>query len=86
MRLHLRFDHFNSRYTHMTLFVNASNCGSLTFLNEEAIWFDHILERGCLAISPAGTLLVEYVASGHPPDPTAAAMDAVVQATPKGYP
>jgi|GEM_PF-4772464 hypothetical protein len=79
MKVHLRFDSTDAQHTRMTLFTNGASCGQLTMSNAEAIWFHHILSKGCDGLSPKGSKPIEFVSSGHAPDPSHEAIDAVVQ-------
>jgi hypothetical protein len=61
--LKLRFDDTHQkRHAPCTLFFNGVCVGSLVFTKEEAIWFDHILNRGCEALN------FNYVTTGKGPD------------------
>lgn len=83
MKLHLRFDSFDPRHTRASLFVNGANVGQITLTNAEALWLDHILEKGCEQMSPDDTNPIEYVSSGELPEVVDAALDAAVRAARK---
>ena len=70
MKVHLRFDSTNDAHTRITIFVSGKNCGELAMSPAEAIWFHHILAKGCSALSPPGLKRIEFISSGQPPNPS----------------
>lgn len=73
--LHLRFDEeISNRHSSVSIFVNGKNIGRLKLAPAEAIWLDHILEKGCEALS------FEFIASGKGPDCDPAEIDACAKA------
>lgn len=65
MKIHLRFDSFNEQHSHMTLFINGKNNGTLVMSPAEADWFYFVLERGCNALKLGVDDSITFVGSGH---------------------
>jgi len=57
-------------HAHVTIFMNGANCGNLTLRPAEAIWLNHILQKGCEALK------FKFIASGPGPDAPASEIDA----------
>jgi len=45
----------------------------------EAVWFDHILSKGCAALSPKGKTPIEFVVSGKGPDVSKEELDGCIR-------
>lgn len=62
--LHIRFDEASTVSPHcsITFFVNGVCAGNLILRKPEAIWLNHILQKGCESLS------FSFVASGKGPD------------------
>ena len=79
MKVHLRFGPSNPSHTLVTVFVNGANSGNLIMSPAQALWFHHILEAGCRQLSPKGRTTIDFVSSGHPPDPPVEEIESCVK-------
>ena len=79
MKIHLRFRDHNQQHTRMALFVDGRGVGELCTSPAEAVWLEHVLAKGCEALSPPGRQPMEFVSSGLPwPDVNPAELDRLV--------
>lgn len=79
MKVHIRYDTQSPLHQDVTVFVNGASCGSLRLRHAESIWLEHILRKGCEALSPKGRTPITFVSSGKPPDVAPEQMDGCVK-------
>jgi len=69
MKIHIKFTGTDPQHSHMSVFVNGQCCGELCMSPDEADWFYLCVQAGAKALSPPGTVPIEFVGSGtHRPD------------------
>ena len=61
MKIYIRFDESNERYTCFTVFLNGANCGQLCTTTEEMCSFTQLLR---MAVQSFGKGIDDYVETG----------------------
>jgi hypothetical protein len=63
MKLHYRVDRNVGEHTHVSIFINERLLGHLCMSFAESVLFDHILARGCGAVSADKKFVADYFTS-----------------------